>query len=101
MLFTALRRLIQLALKPMTSGEVLDPQCVSYCVSTHGVRHFMTDLLRPDRAIFIEEGQELPMYDLLSCVCMVFIENRKKNFNLSTNSPMFICNGADLVRKIF
>ena len=26
--------------------------------STHGVRYFMTDLRRPDRVVYINEGQD-------------------------------------------
>lgn len=51
------------AMKPTSTGEVPDPQCGPFGASTHGVRYFMTDLRWPDRAIFIEEGQDRPMFD--------------------------------------
>ena len=51
------------AMKPTSTGEVPDPQCGSYGASTHGVRYFMTDLRWPDRAIFVDEGQERPLFD--------------------------------------
>lgn len=52
-----------LALAPTAEGEVPDPLCGSYGVSTLGVRYFVTDLRWPDRAIFVEEGQERPLFD--------------------------------------
>lgn len=51
------------ALSPTLSGDVPEPVCGPYGASTHGVRYFMTDLRWPDRAIFVEEGQERPMFD--------------------------------------
>ena len=54
------------ALAPTETGEVPEPLCGPYGVSTHGVRYFMTDLRIPGLAIFVEEGQERPMFDPMS-----------------------------------
>lgn len=51
------------ALAPTATGDVPDPVCGPYGVTTHGVRYFVTDLRLPDRAIFVEEGQERPLFD--------------------------------------
>lgn len=51
------------ALRPTALGEVPEPVCGPYGASTHGVRYFITDLRWPDVAIFVEEGQERPMFD--------------------------------------
>jgi hypothetical protein len=51
------------ALAPTETGDVPDPVCGPYGVSTHGVRYFLTDLRIPGVAIFVEEGQERPMFD--------------------------------------
>lgn len=51
------------ALGPTASGEVPEPLCGPYGASTHGVRYFITDTRWPDQAIFVEEGQERPMFD--------------------------------------
>ncbi len=51
------------ALAPTAAREVPDPVCGPYGASTHGVRYFITDLRWPDRAIFVEEGQERPLFD--------------------------------------
>jgi len=51
------------ALAPTAEGEIPDPLCGPYGVSTHGVKYFVTDLRWPDRAIFVEEGQERPLFD--------------------------------------
>ena len=49
---------------PVTaSGEVPEPPCGAYGASTHGVRYFLTDLRWPGLAVFIDEGQEQPMFD--------------------------------------
>lgn len=50
-------------LGPTPQGEVPDPVCGAYGASTHGVRYFVTDLRWPDRAIFVEECQERPLFD--------------------------------------
>lgn len=47
---------------PTATGEVPDPVCGPYGVSTHGVRYFLTDLRWPERTIFVEEGQERPLF---------------------------------------
>lgn len=54
------------ALAPTAQGEVPDPLCGPYGASTHGVRYFITDLRWPERAIFVEEGQERPLFDPMS-----------------------------------
>jgi hypothetical protein len=54
------------ALGPTAQGEVPDPLCGPYGASTHGVRYFITDLRWPERAIFVEEGQERPLFDPMS-----------------------------------
>ncbi len=38
--------------------EVPDPPCGAMGWSTHGLRYFMTDLRRPDRVVYINEGQD-------------------------------------------
>lgn len=58
------------AMRPTSTGGVPDPQCGPYGASTHGVRYFIMDLRWPDRAIFVEEGQERPMFDPLSVAVM-------------------------------
>jgi hypothetical protein len=45
------------------TGEVPDPLCGPYGASSHGVRYFLTDQRWPDRAIFVEEGPERPLFD--------------------------------------
>jgi hypothetical protein len=54
------------ALGPTASGEVPEPLCGPYGASTHGVRYFITDTRWPDQAIFVEEGQERPLFDATS-----------------------------------
>lgn len=54
------------ALSPTAQGEVPEPLCGSYGASTHGVRFFITDPRWPDRAIFVDAGQERPMFDYSS-----------------------------------
>ena len=51
------------ALGPTAQGEVPEPLCGPYGASTHGVRYFLRDLRWPDRAVFVDEGQERPMFD--------------------------------------
>lgn len=50
------------ALQANKQGEVPKPLCGPYGVSTHGVRYFITDMRWPDRAVFVEEGQERPLF---------------------------------------
>jgi len=47
------------ALGPTATGEVPGP----YGASTHGVRYVITDLRCPGYAIFVEEGQERPLFE--------------------------------------
>jgi hypothetical protein len=54
------------ALAPTPTGEVPEPVCGGYGVSTHGLRYFLLDPRRPDRAIFVEMGQERPLFDVSS-----------------------------------
>lgn len=51
------------ALAPSAQGEVPEALCGPYGQSTHGVRYFIVDLRWPDLAIFVNEGQERPMFD--------------------------------------
>jgi hypothetical protein len=48
------------------SGEIPEPPCGPYGVSTHGVRYFAFDPQRPDRVVFIDEGQDQPLFDARS-----------------------------------
>ncbi|NHQ75902.1 hypothetical protein HAT86_15740 [Roseovarius gahaiensis] len=63
MAFHVLRPADQTALSPTASGDIPEPACGPYGASTHGVRYFLTDLRWPDRAIFVDEGQESPLFD--------------------------------------
>jgi hypothetical protein len=54
------------ALSPTASGDIPEPACGPYGASTHGVRYFITDSRWPDLAIFIDEGQERPLFDSAS-----------------------------------
>jgi hypothetical protein len=58
------------ALAPTETGDVPEPLCGPYGVSTHGVRYFMTDLRLPGLAVFIDEGQERPMFDPISVTAL-------------------------------
>lgn len=51
------------ALAPTAEGEIPDPVCGPYGVSTHGVRYFITDMRSANRAIFVDEGQERPLFE--------------------------------------
>ena len=51
------------ALAPTPQGEVPEERCGPYGQSTHGVRYFIVDQRWPGRAIFVNEGQERPMFD--------------------------------------
>ncbi len=51
------------ALAPTSTGEVPAPRCGPYGASTHGVRYFITDLRWPGRVLFVDEGQERPLFD--------------------------------------
>ena len=54
------------ALGPTAQGEVPEPLCGPYGASTHGVRYFIVDLRWPGLAVFVDEGQERPMFDAAS-----------------------------------
>lgn len=56
------------ALAPTAQGEVPAPVCGAYGASTHGVRYFIIDTRWPERAVFVDEGQERPMFEPLSIV---------------------------------
>ena len=43
--------------------EVPEPPCGEYGWSTHGARYFMTDLRRPDVALYVNIGQDGLMFD--------------------------------------
>lgn len=68
--FHVLSPMDQAALSPTVAGDIPDPACGPYGVSTHGVRYFVTDLRWQDRAIFVEEGQERPMFDPASITAL-------------------------------
>ncbi len=70
MVFNVLTPMDQAALSPTASGDIPDPACGSYGVSTHGVRYFVTDVRWTDRAIFVDEGQERPMFDPASITAL-------------------------------
>jgi hypothetical protein len=66
---------VALALVPATpvpavtaSGEVPAPSCGDYGASTHGIRYFLVDALRPQRAVFVDEGQDQPLFAPASIV---------------------------------
>ncbi|MFY7856738.1 MAG: hypothetical protein ACOVQT_11400 [Rubrivivax sp.] len=48
------------------SGEIPEPPCGPYGASTHGVRYFAFDPQRPDRVVFVDEGQDQPLFDARS-----------------------------------
>ncbi|MEY3004882.1 MAG: hypothetical protein RLZZ491_2058 [Pseudomonadota bacterium] len=54
------------ALAPTAMGEVPAPACGPYGASTHGLRYIMTDSHWPERAVFVDEGQERPLFDPMS-----------------------------------
>ena len=58
------------ALAPTALGEVPEPVCAPYGASTHGVRYFMFDRRWPGQAVFVDEGQERPMFDPASIVVL-------------------------------
>ena len=58
------------ALQPSALSEVPEPMCGPYGASTHGVRYFVTDLRWPDRVVFVDEGQERPMFEPASITLM-------------------------------
>lgn len=70
MAFHVLTPMGQAAVSPTVSGDIPDPACGPYGASTHGVRYFMTDMRWPDRVIFVEEGQERPMFDPASITAL-------------------------------
>lgn len=51
------------AMSPTAQGEIPDPLCGPFGASTHGVKYFIHDLRWADRAIFVNEGQERPLFD--------------------------------------
>lgn len=53
---------VENAFAPTAEGEVPDPLCGPYGASTHGVRYVVEDLRWPGVAVFVEEGQERPMF---------------------------------------
>lgn len=61
--FHILTPMDQTALDPSDSGDIPEPACGPYGASTHGLRYFMRDLRWPDRAVFVDEGQERPLFD--------------------------------------
>jgi hypothetical protein len=57
---------VENAFAPTPEGDVPDPLCGPYGASTHGVRYIVEDLRWPGVAVFVEEGQERPMFSPLS-----------------------------------
>lgn len=62
-MFHVLATLDANALAPAATGDVPDPVCGPLGVSTHGLRYFVTDLRWPGLAIFIDTGQERPIFE--------------------------------------
>jgi len=60
--FHALTPLDPNVLAPTATGDIPDPVCGPYGVSSHGLRYVITDLRWGARAIFVDEGQERPMF---------------------------------------
>jgi hypothetical protein len=63
MLMYTLSPVDELATGMSPQGEVPEPVCGAYGRSTHGVRYFITDLRWPDLAVFVDEGQERPLFE--------------------------------------
>jgi hypothetical protein len=63
MAFLVLMPTVPDAFAPTATGEVPDPLCGPYGASTHGVRYLVEDLRWPGVAVFVEEGQERPMFE--------------------------------------
>jgi hypothetical protein len=57
---------VENAFAPTAEGDVPDPLCGPYGASTHGVRYFVEDLRWPGVAVFVEAGQERPMFEPMS-----------------------------------
>jgi hypothetical protein len=51
------------AIEARIRHEIPEPPCGDYGWSTHGVRYFMTDFRRPDRVLYIDEGQDGTLID--------------------------------------
>ena len=63
MAFLVLTPTVPGAFAPTPEGDVPEPLCGPYGASTHGVRYLVTDLRWPGIAVFVEEGQERPMFE--------------------------------------
>jgi hypothetical protein len=48
---------------PTAQGEVPEPACGPYAAGTHGVRYLRLDRRWPALLLFIDEGQERPLFD--------------------------------------
>ena len=46
------------ALQATAADQVPDPPCGAYGWSTHGVRYLLLDQRRPDRVLYLDEGQD-------------------------------------------
>jgi len=53
----------QEAFEATPDDEVPEPPCGAYGWSTHGVRYFMTDTRFPERAVYVDTGQDGTMFD--------------------------------------
>ena len=51
------------ALDATPDDEVPEPPCGEYGWSTHGVRTFMTDFVRPDKVVYLNLGQDGTFFD--------------------------------------
>lgn len=58
------------ALALTEQGEVPDPVCGAYGASTHGVQYFLVDQRWPGWAVFVDEGQERPLFEPASITLM-------------------------------
>lgn len=47
-------------------GEIPEPPCGPYGASTHGVRYFVFDAQRPHHIVFVDQGQDQPLFDVHS-----------------------------------
>lgn len=56
------------ALHATPPDQVPEPPCGTFGASTHGVRYFVTDLLHPGWALYLDEGQDGTFFDPQSLV---------------------------------
>jgi hypothetical protein len=51
------------AIEATPDDEIPEPQCGDYGSSTHGTRYFVTDTRHPDKAVYLDLGQDGTMFD--------------------------------------